>query len=127
MGEIMKRGYEAPQADQSKTPNDLLARRIPRETSQNLSYFREARFFLGKNRATLTYYAGSEVASIHYDLLRDEIFLKGHNVKNMTLTEEQWLSLQHFADYLSESEAKSLLQSYQNCLDQLMLRRMKTP
>jgi hypothetical protein len=117
---------ESQPPEKAKTQADLLASQRPYVAARDLGYFREARFFLGKNRATLTFFSGSEVASIHYDMVRDEIFLKGHNVKNMTLTEEQWTSLHRFADYLSESpKTKAILQAYRNCLDQLMLRRMQ--
>ncbi|PIR20105.1 MAG: hypothetical protein COV45_09035 [Deltaproteobacteria bacterium CG11_big_fil_rev_8_21_14_0_20_47_16] len=39
-------------------------------------------------RLTYTFIAGHEVASIHFDQNRGEIFYKGHNVRNMTLGEE---------------------------------------
>ncbi|MCC7343294.1 MAG: hypothetical protein IT573_00045 [Deltaproteobacteria bacterium] len=86
-----------------------------------LDYFREARLFLGKDRATLTFYVDQEVASIHYDLIRDEIFYRGHNVKNMTMTQEQWVSLRKFSEYLAQDpRADRLHQAYQACLEHLM-------
>ena len=90
----------------------------------NLDYFKEARLFFTKDRATLTFFAGSEVASIHYDQKRNEIFYRGHNVKNMTLTQEQWLSLQMFSDYLEKEGCDSdLRESYQRCLASVLPRR----
>lgn len=86
-----------------------------------VSYFKEARLFLGKDRATLTFYVDQEVASIHYDLLRDEIFYKGHNVKNMTMTQEQWVSLKKFSDFLADDpRAERLNEAYRACLEHLM-------
>ncbi|KAB2842492.1 hypothetical protein F9K50_01910 [bacterium] len=86
-----------------------------------LDYFREARLFLAKDRATLTFYVDQEVASIHYDLIRDEIFYRGHNVKNMTMTQEQWVSLRKFSEYLAQDpRAERLHLAYRACLERLM-------
>ena len=98
------------------------------EDSDNfgLDYFREARFFLTGNRATLTFYDNSEVASIHYDTDRDEIFYKGHNVKNMTLNETQWMALQKFSEYLGKSSgAERLYYAYYGCLERLLRKKIK--
>ena len=65
--------------------------------------FREAKLFLGKDRATLTFFLEEEVASIHYDMLRDEIFYRGHNVKNMTMDPRHWLALEKFGEYLADA------------------------
>lgn len=122
----MKRGFNSHEEVKTGVKGAGIPSSPGRESSRDLNYFREARLFLGKNRATLTFYAGSEVASIHYDMLRDEIFYKGHNVKNMTLTDGQWVSLEKFGDYLSQdAHSHELMQAYQNCLEQLLLRRMK--
>lgn len=89
--------------------------------AMNLDYFREARLFLSKDRATLTFYVHQEVASIHYDLHRDEIFYRGHNVKNMTMSQEQWDYLQKFSDYLAQDpKAEHLQRAYRSCLEHLM-------
>lgn len=87
----------------------------------DLNYFREARLFLGKDRATLTFYVEQEVASIHYDMIRDEVFYRGHNVKNMTMSQEKWDLLQKFSQYLDhDPRAESLVRSYRTCLEHLM-------
>ncbi len=92
----------------------------------NLEFFREARFFLSGNRATLTFFTDQEVASIHYDLDRDEIFYRGHNVKNMTLNEKQWEALQKFSDYLGSSQGSERLnKSYHDCLERLLSQQIK--
>ncbi len=91
-----------------------------------LNYFREARLFLGKGRATLTFYRENEVASIHFDKERREIFYKGHNVNNMTLSEDKWESLQKFADFLpKEAKVEELKKAYLECLGQVMRRRVQ--
>lgn len=85
-----------------------------------LEKFREARLFATPDRATLTFYQGSQVASIHFDKKRQEIFFRGHNVKNMTLTEEQWMALRQFTQYLRDHEAEpAMIQSYEECLEQI--------
>lgn len=82
--------------------------------------FREARLFATPERATLTFYQGSQVASIHFDKKRQEIFFRGHNVKNMTLTEEQWMALRQFTQYLREHQVdREMIQSYEECLEQI--------
>lgn len=82
--------------------------------------FREAKLFLGKDRATLTFFLEEEVASIHYDMLRDEIFYRGHNVKNMTMDARHWLALEKFGEYLAEEPRSGpLLMAYRRCLEHL--------
>ncbi len=39
-------------------------------------------------RVTYTFIAGHEVASIHFDRTRGEVFYKGHNVRTMPLGDE---------------------------------------
>lgn len=83
--------------------------------------FPEAKLFSTRDRATLTFYAGLEVASIHYDRLRDEIFYKGHNVKNMTLTPQQSFYLKNFGACLeSEGMDPELCRSYHECLAKVL-------
>lgn len=82
--------------------------------------FREAKLFLGKDRATLTFFLEEEVASIHYDMLRDEIFYRGHNVKNMTMDARHWLALEKFGEYLADDlRSGPLLKAYRRCLEHL--------
>ncbi len=115
-----KKDYEMGTAGKASLPTGVTSPADAGE-AKSLDYFREARLFLGKDRATLTFYVDQEVASIHYDTNRDEIFYRGHNVKNMTMTQEQWQSLQKFAEYLADDpRAELLLQSYRTCLEHLM-------
>lgn len=86
--------------------------------------FKQARLFSTEDRATLTFFHNQAVASIHFDRNRGEIFYRGHNVKNMTLTEEQWALLQQFGDYLKTHGAKAQLQqAYEESLASLLPQR----
>lgn len=85
--------------------------------------FKEGKLFTGPERATLTFFMGNEVASIHFDLNRREIFFKGHNVKNMTLTQDQWEALGNFHKLLLQGETSpQMVQAYRNCLNQVLPR-----
>jgi len=87
----------------------------------SLDYFKEAKLFCTKDRATLTFFSSEGVASIHFDTKRNEIFYKGHNVKNMTLSQEQWDSLQKFSELLTKKdENPHLLKAYQACLEMVL-------
>jgi hypothetical protein len=89
-------------------------------SSDPAAAFQEAKLFLGKDRATLTFFLEQEVASIHYDMIRDEIFYRGHNVKNMTMDPKLWLSLERFGDYLAgDPRALGLSKAYRRCLEHL--------
>jgi hypothetical protein len=54
-----------------------------------------------KGRLTYTFIAGHEVASIHYDQNRGEIFYKGHNIRHMTLGDDVRISLWDLAEILT--------------------------
>ncbi len=106
------------QAQKSSPPLDS-ARREAGNSSDPVA-FREAKLFLGKDRATLTFFLEEEVASIHYDMLRDEIFYRGHNVKNMTMDPRHWLALEKFGEYLADDpRSGSLRKGYRRCLEHL--------
>ena len=128
-----KRSIEAPgkgQQGAGKTKRAFLKGGMPKSEEAppvfNLNYFREARLFLSEQRATLTFFAEQEVASIHYDMQRDEIFYKGHNVKNMTLLENQLEALQKFSEYLAQApQALGLKKAYLACLERVMPRQLK--
>ncbi len=96
---------------------------LGKEKEENTSIFQgfqEAKLFRTQDRATLTFYAGNEVASVHYDRNRNEIFFKGHNVKNMTLTPEQWFYLEKFSDFLAQEEGtEDMRKAYEACLSNM--------
>lgn len=93
------------------------------QKTRELAYYKEAKLFLRPDRATLTFFAKDGVASIHFDRDRSEVFYKGHNVKNMTLTAQEWDYLQHFGEYLKEKGANPRLrEAYEFCLQQALSR-----
>jgi len=70
-----------------------------------------------KERITYTFILDDEVASIHFDRLRGEIFFKGHNIKNIELTESQVQALKDLGSVLSaEKEGQPFLSDYEATL-----------
>lgn len=70
-----------------------------------------------KDRLTYTFIFGREVASIHFDRGRREIFFKGHNIRNMRLSEPQKQVLKEFKRVLgAEERAKDFLKGYEATL-----------
>ena len=57
-----------------------------------------------KDRFTYTFIMNDEVASIHYDHRRGEIFFKGHNIKHLDLNQAQIGALQALRWLLEEDE-----------------------
>lgn len=57
-----------------------------------------------KGRLTYTFIAGHEVASIHFDQTRGEIFYKGHNVRTMPMGDEVRGYLWELAEILAHDE-----------------------
>ncbi len=57
-----------------------------------------------KDRLTYTFILGREVASIHFDRAKREIFFKGHNLLNLKLTEAQIKALEDFKQVLKGDE-----------------------
>lgn len=55
-------------------------------------------------RLTYTFIAGHEVASIHFDQKRGEIFYKGHNAKTMAMGDEVRGYLWELADILAHDD-----------------------
>jgi len=53
-----------------------------------------------KQRFTYTFIMGREVASIHFDRAKKEIFFKGHNIRNLKLDEDQIKALKEFKKVL---------------------------
>lgn len=53
-----------------------------------------------QDHLTYTFMMDKEVASIHYDVQRQEIFFKGHNIKNIELTDDQRHALMDLGEVL---------------------------
>ena len=65
------------------------------------------------DRATYTFILEDQVASIHYDRRRGEIFFCGHNILHLELTEAQQKALQHMEEVLkADDRGKQLFSDY---------------
>jgi hypothetical protein len=85
--------------------------------------FRQGQLFSSPERLTLTFFLGDQVASIHFDLSRREIFFKGHNVKNMTPTQDQWMALSNFIQLLKQEQySPKMIEAYEDTLNQVLPR-----
>lgn len=62
-----------------------------------------------RERLTYTFVMEKEVASIHFDKARQEIFFSGHNIKNMQLTPAQMKILKDLQAVLAADEQGKLL------------------
>lgn len=73
------------------------------------------------DRLTYTFILDKEVASIHFDRNRKEIFFKGHNIQNMQLSPAQVKALKDLQGVLMEDEqGKSLFNDYVATLGHLL-------
>lgn len=73
------------------------------------------------DRFTYTFILNSEVVSIYYDKIRGEIFLRGHNIKNLELKPEEIEALINVQRVISlDEEGKKLAQDYKATLDMLL-------
>ncbi len=76
---------------------------------------------LYRGRLTYTFILEREVASIHYDQERGEIFFKGHNIRNMVLTGKQRQALMDLAEVLrAEQDARHFYSDYEATLARLL-------
>jgi len=76
---------------------------------------------VSKDCLTYTFILDREVASIHFDRIRGEIFFKGHNIKNMELTPSQLGTLRELKVVLAQDEsARPFLSDYGATLDRCL-------
>ena len=74
-----------------------------------------------KERVTYTFVMGEEVASIHFDSSRGEIFFRGHNIRNMQLNEKQLAALEAMKGVLAaDQQGKEYLSAYSATLARLI-------
>lgn len=74
-----------------------------------------------KDRATYTFIFEDEVASIHFDRIRGEIFFKGHNIRNLELSEKHMLALSDMEQVLREDEeGQGFCKDYEATLAKLL-------
>lgn len=76
---------------------------------------------LYKDRLTYTFVMDREVASIHYDCGRGEIFFKGHNIRNMDLTEKHRQALMDLGQVLlNDQKGKEFSSDYEATLARVL-------
>ena len=74
-----------------------------------------------KDRLTYTFVLEQEVASIHFDRVKKEIFFKGHNIHNLELNEAQIGALEAFKQILKvEERGKPFSKDYEATLGALL-------
>ncbi|OGQ45596.1 MAG: hypothetical protein A3H42_03410 [Deltaproteobacteria bacterium RIFCSPLOWO2_02_FULL_46_8] len=74
-----------------------------------------------QDRFTYTFILENEVASIHYDKKRNEIFFKGHNIKNFELNPAQIQALVGLKTILTQDKrAKGLVSDYEATLHRVL-------
>lgn len=74
-----------------------------------------------KNRLTYTFIMENEVASIHYDRSRGEIFFRGHNIAHMELGSRERKALIALIGVLEEDEqGREFKDSYSATLDRVL-------
>lgn len=86
------------------------------QAPSSLFEFKTAQFFFDDYRFTYTCLFNEEVVAIHFDSKRNEIFYKGHNIRNMALSEEQKLLLQHCGKLLLENGQTLFAEKFKICL-----------
>lgn len=95
----------------AKHPQDKRPMRMP--TDSRLAVFRD--------RVTYTFIIDGEVASIHFDRRRGEIFYKGHNIANMELAEAQRRLLKGFIGVLmADPQGEPFMVEYTATLNRLL-------
>lgn len=93
------------------------ARRVPDSSGRAA----DSMLAIYKNRLTYTFICDNDVASIHYDAAKHEIFFRGHNIKFMALSESHITALHELAAILAgDREGKRLCQDYQETLALLL-------
>jgi len=76
---------------------------------------------LYQERLTYTFILGTEVASIHYDQGRGEIFFKGQNIKHMDLDDQQQQALMDLGEVLrGERDARRFYHDYEATLANIL-------
>ena len=72
------------------------------------------------HRVTFTFVMGEDVGSVHFDRSRQEIFFKGHNIRNMDLEVWQWQVLEKMRDVLkSHPKLRNFTNPYSRLLDKI--------
>lgn len=106
-----------------KSPLDLwrlMGGRAKQVVGINLPH-RESLLAVYKDRLTYTFIFGREVASIHFDRVRGEIFFKGHNIRNLDLSESKIKVLEEFKRVLAaDNRGLGFLKDYEATLGAIL-------
>jgi hypothetical protein len=102
----MKRPKEIMAEAETTTPLDRLRSMstVARKVRSKGQKAVDAMLAIYKGRLTYTFIAGHEVASIHFDQNRGEIFYKGHNIRHMPMGDEVRGYLWELAEILAHDE-----------------------
>ena len=74
-----------------------------------------------KDRLTYTFIMNDDVASIHFDRSRGEIFFRGHNISYMDLSSDERKSLISLIGVLEgDEEGREFLSAYSATLDRVL-------
>ena len=79
-----------------------------------------------KDRLTYTFIMGHEVASIHFNRAKREIFFRGHNIVHYELNAEKTKALEELKKVLaSEERGNGFLSDYETTLDRCLADKRK--
>ena len=127
MKQVRERQKEIQMAKEEKRPRHVfelwehIGRARAKRIKERGRAVRDSMLAVYKNCVTYTFILDQEVASIHYDRLRGEIFFKGHNINNMKLTARQIQALMDLKMVLNRDEkGHSFLSDYDATLDKLL-------
>lgn len=116
---------QGPIAGESPNPSPLelvkmhggRSRRVPKKNQA----VPDSMLAVYRDRFTYTFILENEVASIHFDRLRNEIFFSGHNIAHMELGKKQQEALKQVVSVLKADErAKELFSAYCATLDRVL-------
>lgn len=99
---------------------------IPQVSSRFTEKLMDTQWVAFGHRVTFTFVAGHEVGSVHFDRARHEIFLKGHNIRNMEIETWQWQILEKMRDVLkSHPKLRNFINPYSRLLDKIYQEKAK--
>lgn len=78
----------------------------------------DGKMFHTTDKVTYTFVDNKEVVSLHFDKRRQAIFYRGHNIANLSLTDDQKNHLERFARELQkDSHTRTFAGAYSKALD----------
>ena len=130
MKEKMERDLENDAGSSSPHPSSLELIRMMGGKSRHLVSGEQAAtdsvLAVFQERFTYTFMMNDEVASIHFDRRRGEIFFKGHNINYMDLSGPQRAALVAMEEILGvDDQGKTLAPAYSATLSRLLADKYK--